>query len=101
MFVGASSLPTHHVLVIVKVLDGLLGTADLIVISLGGYVEVIEGQRPERGEKSAVDVVPDLAQVEWLGCLNQRVDYLLTGSEVARLTERERQRKITRGVHQQ
>ena len=76
-------------MVVVKVLDGLFGTADLIVVSLGGYVEVIKGQRPERGEKSAVDVVPDLAQVEWLGRLNQWVDYLLTGGKVACLTERE------------
>ena len=33
---------THHVLVIVKVLDSLLGTADLVVIPLGRYVEIVE-----------------------------------------------------------
>ena len=87
-------------MVVVQVLDGLLGTADLIVISLGGYVEVIEGQRPERGEKSAVDVVPDLAQVERLGRFNQRVDDLLTGGEVACLTEREREREGNAKLHE-
>ena len=58
---------THHVLVVVKVLDGLLGTADFIIVSLGGYVEVVERERPEGCEETAVDVVPHLGQTERLG----------------------------------
>ena len=71
---------TYHFLVIVEVLDGLLGTADLIVVPPGGYIEVVEGERPEGGEEPTVDVIPHLAGMEGLGCLDQGVHHLLTGS---------------------
>ena len=75
-----SIIHMYHFLVTVKVLDGLLGTVDLVIIPLGGYIEVVERERPEGSEEPTVDVVPDLAGMEGLGCLNQGVHHLLTGS---------------------
>ena len=75
----------YHFLVVVEVLDGLLGTADLVVVPLGGYIEVVEGQRPEGSEESTVDVVPDLARMEEPGCLNQGINNFLTSRQVAGL----------------
>ena len=75
----------YHFLVVVEVLDGLLGTADLVVVPLGGYIEVVEGQRPEGSEESTVDVIPDLAGMEEPGCLNQGINNFLTSRQIAGL----------------
>ena len=80
---------SYHFLVVVKILYGLLGTADLVVVPLGGYVEIVERQRPKGREESTVDVIPYPTGVEESSCFNQRIHNLLTSGKVAGLRGRE------------